>query len=105
MKAGPRRDPGMTRKPAVARGATRRSRRKHGAIPAVPTSALAEEKALSRLMTWLSPSFPVGAFAYSSGIEWAVETGDIVDAASLRDWLAVMLADGAGFCDAVLLAH
>ena len=56
-------------------------------------------------MTWLSPSFPVGAFSYSSGIEWAVEAGDIVDAAILRDWLAAMLADGSGFCDGVFLAH
>ena len=56
-------------------------------------------------MTWLSPSFPVGAFAYSSGIEWAVEAGDVADAASLRDWLAAMIADGAGFCDAVFAAH
>jgi urease accessory protein len=61
--------------------------------------------ALYRLMTWLSPSFPVGAFSYSSGIEWAVEAGDIGDAASLRDWLAAMLADGPGFCDGVFLAH
>jgi urease accessory protein len=64
-----------------------------------------EAAALYRLMTWLSPAFPVGAFSYSSGIEWAVEAGDIVDAASLRDWLASMLADGTGFCDGVLLAH
>src|SRR6202167_4568154 len=64
-----------------------------------------EAAALYRLMTWLSPSFPVGAFSYSSGIEWAVEAGDVVDAASLRDWLAAMLADGAGFCDGVFLAH
>ncbi|WP_244549213.1 urease accessory protein UreF [Bradyrhizobium canariense] len=56
-------------------------------------------------MTWLSPSFPVGAFSYSSGIEWAVEAGDIVDAASLRDWLGAMLTDGPGFCDGVFLAH
>ena len=42
-----------------------------------------EAAALYRLMTWLSPSFPVGAFSYSSGIEWAVEAGDITDAASL----------------------
>jgi urease accessory protein len=61
--------------------------------------------ALYRLMTWLSPSFPVGAFSYSSGIEWAVEAGDIGDAASLRDWLMSMLADGPGFCDGVFLAH
>src|SRR5882672_6894631 len=64
-----------------------------------------EAAALYRLMTWLSPSFPLGAFSYSSGIEWAVEAGDIGDAASLRDWLASLLADGAGFCDGVFLAH
>jgi urease accessory protein len=65
----------------------------------------ADAATLYRLMTWLSPSFPVGAFSYSSGIEWAVETGDISDAASLRDWLAAMLADGPGFCDGVFLTH
>ena len=64
-----------------------------------------EAAALYRLMTWLSPSFPVGAFSYSSGIEWAVEAGDISDASSLRDWLAAMLADGPGFCDGVFLAQ
>jgi urease accessory protein len=64
-----------------------------------------EAAALYRLMTWLSPSFPVGAFSYSSGIEWAVEAGDITDAASLRDWLAAVLGDGPGFCDAVFLAQ
>jgi urease accessory protein len=66
---------------------------------------LEESAALYRLMTWLSPSFPVGAFSYSSGIEWAVEAGDITDAASLRGWLAAMLGDGSGFCDAVFLAQ
>ncbi len=64
-----------------------------------------EAAALYRLMTWLSPSFPVGAFSYSSGIEWAVEAGDITGAPSLRGWLAAMLGDGPGFCDAVFLAH
>lgn len=65
----------------------------------------AEGAALYRLMTWLSPAFPVGAFSYSSGIEWAVEAGDVTDAASLKDWLRSMLADGSGFCDGVFLAH
>src|SRR5665213_1282184 len=63
------------------------------------------EAALYRLMTWLSPSFPVGAFSYSSGIEWAVEAGDIADATSLREWLAAMLAHGPGFCDGVFVAQ
>lgn len=64
-----------------------------------------QSAALYRLMTWLSPGFPVGAFSYSSGIEWAVEVGDVSDAATLRDWLDAMLQHGAGFCDAVLLSH
>jgi urease accessory protein len=64
-----------------------------------------EAAALYRLMTWLSPAFPVGAFSYSSGIEWAVEAGDVGDAASLRDWLGAMLNEGSGFCDAVFLAQ
>ena len=64
-----------------------------------------EGAALYRLMTWLSPAFPVGAFSYSSGIEWAVEAGDITDAATLQSWLSSMLADGPGFCDGVFLAH
>jgi urease accessory protein len=74
---------------------------------AEPTAALSadEAAALYRLMTWLSPAFPVGAFSYSSGIEWAVEAGDIVDVTTLQDWLASMLADGPGFCDGVFLAH
>jgi urease accessory protein len=67
--------------------------------------AESEAAALYRLMTWLSPSFPVGAFSYSSGIEWAVEAGDITDAVSLRQWLTPMLVDGAGVCDSIFLAH
>jgi urease accessory protein len=63
------------------------------------------EQALYRLMAWLSPAYPVGAFSYSSGIEWAVEAGDIRDGDTLRGWLAAMLAEGGGFCDAVLFAH
>jgi len=67
--------------------------------------AAREAAALYRLMTWLSPAFPVGGFSYSSGIEWAVEAGDVTDAATLADWLDAMLCDGAGFCDATFLVH
>lgn len=76
-------------------------------VPPEARSGMTDEEgaALYRLMTWLSPAFPVGAFSYSSGIEWAVETGDINDATSLRDWLTAMLADGSGFCDGVFLAQ
>jgi urease accessory protein len=61
--------------------------------------------ALYRLMAWLSPAYPVGAFSYSSGIEWAVEAGDITDATTLQRWLTVIIGNGGGFCDATLLVH
>jgi urease accessory protein len=64
-----------------------------------------EAAALYRLMTWLSPAFPVGGFSYSSGIEWAVEAGDITDATTLADWLDAMLGNGSGFCDAAFLVQ
>src|SRR6266403_1223916 len=94
--------PARPRRRAVART---RAIKQAAAQPIGGHDAMKESEAaaLYRLMTWLSPSFPVGAFSFSSGIEWAVEAGDIVDAGSLRDWLASMLADGAGFCDGVLL--
>jgi urease accessory protein len=56
-------------------------------------------------MAWLSPAYPIGAFSYSSGIEWAVEAGDIGDAESLQRWLAVVIGEGGGFGDAVLFTH
>jgi urease accessory protein len=64
-----------------------------------------KQTSLYRLMAWLSPAFPVGAFSYSSGIEWAVEAGDIRDAGTLKDWLGVMLAEGGGLSDAVLFTN
>ena len=64
-----------------------------------------EGAALYRLMAWLSPAYPVGAFSYSGGIEWAVESGDITDAETLKRWLAVIAAEGGGFCDAVFFVH
>jgi urease accessory protein len=61
--------------------------------------------ALYRLMAWLSPSFPVGAFSHSSGLEWAVEAGDVKDAPSLRRWLTVVISEGGVYCDAALFAN
>ncbi len=60
---------------------------------------------LMRLLAWLSPSFPTGAYAYSHGLEWAVECGDIVDEATLGDWVSDLLAHGSGRNDAILLRH
>ena len=60
---------------------------------------------LPLLLTWLSPAFPVGGFAYSHGLEWAVEAGDVTEEATLRDWIADVLAFGSGRSDAILLRH
>jgi urease accessory protein len=57
------------------------------------------------LLVWLSPAFPVGAFAYSHGLEWAHEAEDVTDAASLEAWLADLLEHGAGYNDALLFAE
>src|SRR5215203_6898403 len=57
------------------------------------------------LLVWLSPAFSVGAFAYSNGLEWAHEAGDVTDAASLEGWLSDLLAYGAARNDAILFAE
>lgn len=62
-------------------------------------------KSLYRLMTWLSPSFPVGAYAFSHGIETAVEAGRIHDAASTREWIDDLVRYGNGRSDLVFLAE
>ncbi len=62
------------------------------------------EAALYRLMTWLSPAYPVGAFSYSHGLEYAVEVGLVTDGASLRDWVGTAVAVGAGCSDSALIA-
>jgi urease accessory protein len=56
------------------------------------------------LLVWLSPSFPVGSFAFSHGLEWAVEAGDIKDLASLTSWIGSLIRSGGCYNDAVLLA-
>lgn len=64
--------------------------------------SMAEAGALP-LFVWLSPAFPVGAFAYSHGLEWVVEQGDVKDAATAEAWIADCLLYGAGRNDAILL--
>ena len=54
------------------------------------------------LTQWLSPGFPVGGFAYSSGLEQAI-ADRLVTPDTLQDWLADMLRDGNGRVDAILI--
>ena len=56
------------------------------------------------LAQWFSPGFPVGAFAYSHGLEWAIEQGDITNAADLKTWLEALLDHGTGRNDAIFVA-
>jgi len=58
-----------------------------------------------RLMAWLSPGYPVGAYAYSHGLEWAVEAGDIRDETSLLDWLGDVCTNGSLRNDLILAQH
>lgn len=60
---------------------------------------------LLKLLTWLSPSFPVGAYTYSHGLEYAVEIGLVTDLESLAGWVETILLYGAGQTDAVLFTH
>ena len=59
---------------------------------------------LYRLLAWLSPAYPIGAFSYSHGIETAVEEGLIKDRASLVGWLQSVLRDGTSRVDGALFA-
>jgi len=61
--------------------------------------------ALQRLLAWLSPAFPVGAYTYSHGLEWAIEDGTVGNAGDLLAWLGEVLVHGGGRNDAVLFAH
>jgi urease accessory protein len=56
-------------------------------------------------MAWLSPAFPTGAFAYSHGLEWAVESHDVCNETDLAAWLSDIITHGTGRSDTILLRH
>jgi urease accessory protein len=68
---------------------------------AMPTDAAH----LHKLNAWFSPSYPVGAFSYSHGLEAVVSAGEVGSAEQLCDWLSDCLWHGAGRNDAIFLAH
>jgi urease accessory protein len=72
-------------------------------ITAITT--MTTDAALFDLLTWMSPAWPVGAFAYSGGIEYAVEAGHVIDRATAEAWIGEMLDHGSLWNDAVLLVH
>jgi urease accessory protein len=57
------------------------------------------------LQVWLSPSFPVGAFAYSHGLEKAAEQGWIKDRETLEAWLHDLVCHGGLRNELIFLAE
>jgi urease accessory protein len=60
---------------------------------------------LQKLLTWLSPAFPVGAFAWSAGLESAIASGTVHDRATTQAWVEGVLRHGSLRNDAILFAH
>jgi urease accessory protein len=67
-----------------------------------PDTALGDA-GLYRLLAWLSPGFPIGAFSYSHGLEAAAESGAVHDRFSLQSWIGAVVAQGSGRIDADIL--
>jgi len=66
---------------------------------------MTDPAALQKLLTWLSPAFPVGAFAWSAGLESAIAEKAVTDSVALQNWLSGSLAHGGIKTDAILLAQ
>jgi urease accessory protein len=69
------------------------------------TTDPADFRAAQILHAWFSPAYPIGAYAYSQGLEWAVETGHVHDHDTLDEWVTGLIDFGAGRSDAILLSE
>ena len=57
-----------------------------------------------RLTQILSPAFPIGAFAHSQGLEWAIASGRVTTGTDLQDWIAAVISHGSGKSDAIFIS-
>ncbi len=73
-------------------------------VPAASMTDNMTDPGLYRLMAWLSPAYPVGAFSYSHGLEWLVESGAVKNVNDLTGWVSDILTFGGGRNDAILFA-
>ena len=63
-----------------------------------------EPRQLLQLLAFMSPAFPIGGFAYSHGLEWAIDDGAVTTAEDVREWIEALLIHGSGWNDAVLFS-
>ena len=63
-----------------------------------------ESQQLLQLLAFMSPAFPVGSFAYSHGLEWAIDDGIVKSGDDVRVWIESLLVHGSGWNDAVLFS-
>ena len=66
---------------------------------------ITEPQQLLQLLAFMSPAFPVGGFAYSHGLERAIDDGTVTSADEVREWIESLLVHGSGWNDAVLFAQ
>jgi urease accessory protein len=64
-----------------------------------------EAQQLLLLLNWMSPAFPIGSYAYSHGLEWAIDEGLVHDEATTRDWISEIIIRGSGWNDAVIFSN
>jgi urease accessory protein len=66
---------------------------------------ITEPQQLLQLLAFMSPAFPVGGFAYSHGLERAIDDGTVTSDDEVREWIQSLLVHGSGWNDAVLFAQ
>ena len=57
------------------------------------------------LLNWMAPTFPIGSFAYSHGLEQVIADGSVTTQDEVQSWIADLLQTGSGWNDAVLFAQ
>ena len=68
----------------------------------VPMCTPTDSKLIT-VMQWLSPAFPIGGFAYSHGLEWAIDKGYVSNREELKKWISDLLEYGSLKNDAILI--
>jgi urease accessory protein len=68
------------------------------------TTPITDDAVQARLLAWLSPAYPIGAFSYSHGLEAAVAAGAVTRRDDLVAYVQAALLRGAGAVDGALLA-